>query len=358
MDTLLDPQAGQPVPADRHVDVSGLLAAYQMLKPDPDEPAQRVAFGTSGHRGSSIRHSFNEDHIVAICQAIVEYRQAAGITGPLIMGKDTHALSAPAWQTALDVFTANGVQLIHAETSEYTPTPVVSFNILEYNREQRQTVADGVIITPSHNPPEDGGFKYNPPTGGPADSDATSAIEVRANEILTGGLLDVRRVLAPQRSEQAAVRGERHLRLSYIEALGTVLDMDAIAQSGVRIGIDPLGGSSVEYWDVIAERYGVNIEVVNRAVDPAFTFMTLDWDGRIRMDCSSPYAMAGLIRLKDRFDIAAGTDPDADRHGIVTPSAGLMNPNHFLAVAVWYLFRHRPAGPRPPASARRWSPAP
>jgi phosphoglucomutase len=342
MDTRIDAHAGQPVPADRYVDVQGLIGAYSQLKPDPLEPAQRVAFGTSGHRGSSIRQSFNEDHIVAICQAIVEHRQAAGITGPLIMGKDTHALSGPAWETALEVFTANGVFLVHAETSEFTPTPVISLAILEYNRDQHGTLADGVVITPSHNPPEDGGFKYNPPTGGPADSDVTAAIETRANEILGGGLLDVRRMHAPQRAEQASVRGERHLRRAYIEALGSVLDMDAIASSGVRIGIDPLGGSSVEYWDLIAERYGLDLEVVNRTVDPAFAFMTLDWDGRIRMDCSSSYAMAGLIGMKDRFDIAAGADPDADRHGIVTPSAGLMNPNHFLAVAVWYLFQHRP----------------
>jgi phosphoglucomutase len=337
-----DPLAGKPLPPDRNVDVSGLLSAYGVLKPDPFEPSQQVAFGTSGHRGSSIRQSFNEDHILAICQAIVEHRRAAGITGPLVMGKDTHALSEPAWVTAMEVFTANGVQLIHAETSQYTPTPVVSFAILNHNRDQAGVLADGVVITPSHNPPEDGGFKYNPPTGGPADADITSVIEARANEILRGGLADVRRLLAPQRPEQASIRGEQHLRGAYIEALGSVIDMEAIAGAGIRIGIDPMGGSSIEYWDAIAERYGLDIEVVNRTVDPSFSFMTLDWDGRIRMDCSSPYAMAGLIALKDRFDIAAGTDPDADRHGIVTPSAGLLNPNHFLAVAVWYLFQHRP----------------
>jgi phosphoglucomutase len=324
------------------VDIPGLVGAYTLLRPDPVEPAQRVAFGTSGHRGSSLRRSFNEDHIAAICQAIAEYRQGAGITGPLIMGKDTHALSVPAWETALEVFTGNGVQLAYAETSEYTPTPVVSFAILEYNRGEPGTVADGVVITPSHNPPEDGGFKYNPPTGGPADTGVTALIEARANEILAGGLSDVRRVQAPQRAEQAAIRGERHVRGAYIEALGSVLDMEAIAGSGIRIGVDPLGGASVEYWDAIAERYGLDIDVVNRTVDPAFSFMPPDWDGRIRMDCSSPHAMAGLIALKDRYDIAAGTDPDADRHGIVTPAAGLMNPNHYLAVAVWYLFQHRP----------------
>jgi phosphoglucomutase len=339
---MTDTRAGEPLPRESHVDLTGIVNAYGMLKPDPNQPAQRVAFGTSGHRGSSIRQSFNEDHILAICQAIVEYRHAAGIMGPLIMGRDTHALSQPAWDTAMEVFTANGVQLIYAETSQYTPTPVVSFAILNHNRHQTDVLADGVVITPSHNPPEDGGFKYNPPTGGPADADITSVIEVRSNEILADGLGDVRRLLAPQRPEQAAIRGEQHLRGAYIEELGSVIDMDAIAGAGIRIGIDPLGGSSIEYWDAIADRYGLDIEVVNRVVDPSFSFMPLDWDGRVRMDCSSPWAMAGLIALKDRFDIAAGTDPDADRHGIVTPSAGLLNPNHYLAVAVWYLFQHRP----------------
>jgi phosphoglucomutase len=339
---MTDTRAGEPLPPESPVDLTGIVNAYGMLKPDPNESAQRVVFGTSGHRGSSIRQSFNEDHILAICQAIVEYRQAAGITGPLIMGRDTHALSQPAWATAMEVFTANGVQLIYAETSQYTPTPVVSFAILNHNRGHADVQADGVVITPSHNPPEDGGFKYNPPTGGPADADITSVIEERSNEILADGLNDVRRLLAPQRPEQASIRGEQHLRGAYIEELGSVIDMDAIAGAGIRIGIDPLGGSSIEYWDAIADRYGLDIEVVNRVVDPSFSFMPPDWDGRVRMDCSSPWAMAGLIALKDRFDIAAGTDPDADRHGIVTPSAGLLNPNHYLAVAVWYLFQHRP----------------
>jgi phosphoglucomutase len=339
---MTDTRAGEPLPPESHLDLTGIVNAYGMLKPDPNEPMQRVAFGTSGHRGSSIRQSFNEDHILAICQAIVEYRHAAGITGPLIMGRDTHALSQPAWDTAMEVFTANGVQLIYAETSQYTPTPVVSFAILNHNRYQADGKADGVVITPSHNPPEDGGFKYNPPTGGPADADITSVIEERSNEILADGLNDVRRLLAPQRPEQASIRGEQHLRGAYIEELGSVIDMDAIAGAGIRIGIDPLGGSSIEYWDAIADRYRLDIEVVNRVVDPSFSFMPRDWDGRVRMDCSSPWAMAGLIALKDRFDVAAGTDPDADRHGIVTPSAGLLNPNHYLAVAVWYLFQHRP----------------
>jgi phosphoglucomutase len=340
------PAPGETLPPEQWIDIAGLVAAYHMLQPDSVDPAQRVSFGTSGHRGSAVRHSFNEVHIQAICQAIAEYRTAQGIHGPLFLGRDTHALSEPAWTTALEVFTANGVQLVYDVASPYTPTPVISLAILAHNGSGHAVLADGVVITPSHNPPEDGGFKYNPPTGGPADSGVTGAIEQRANEILSGGSGAVKRVLAPQRAEQAAIIGERHLRDEYVEQLALVVDMDVIAQSGVRIGIDPLGGASIDYWDAIADRYGLSIEVVNPTIDPTFSFMPLDWDGRIRMDCSSPYAMAGLIQLKDRFDIAAGTDPDADRHGIVAPSVGLMNPNHFLAVAVWYLCGNRPGWSR------------
>jgi phosphoglucomutase len=335
-------EAGKPLPEEEQVDIAGLLSAYHALQPDPVDPSQRVAFGTSGHRGSSVRQSYNESHILAICQAVVDYRRAQGITGPLFIGRDTHALSQPTWDTALEVFTANGVHLAHDDESPYTPTPVISHAILVHNRDVPDILADGVVITPSHNPPEDGGFKYNSPNGGPADTDATGAIERRANELLASGLTGVRRLLAPQRAEQVTLAGRRNLLDAYVGDLGSVLDMDAIAGSGVRIGIDPLGGSSVAYWDRIADWYGIDIEVVNTVVDPTFAFMPRDWDGKVRMDCSSPHAMAGLIALKDRFDIAAGADPDADRHGIVTPSAGLMNPNHFLAVAVWYLFQHRP----------------
>jgi phosphoglucomutase len=333
--------AGQPMLTSEPVDIAGLLGAYHMLQPDPQDAGQQVAFGTSGHRGSSVRQNYNEAHILAICQAVVEYRNAQGITGPLFIGRDTHALSGPTWDTALEVFTANGVHLVADADSEWTPTPVISHAILTHNR-LGGARADGVVLTPSHNPPEDGGFKYNPPTGGPADTDVTAAIEQRANEILTAGNTEVRRVRAPERAEQAMLASRRSLRDAYVDDLGAVLDMDAIAHAGIRIGIDPLGGSSIDYWDRIAERFGVDIEVVNRTVDPTFGFMPLDWDGKVRMDCSSPHAMAGLIALKDRFDVAAGSDPDADRHGIVTPSVGLLNPNHFLAVAVWYLFRHRP----------------
>jgi phosphoglucomutase len=341
------PMAGQPLPPEFRTEVSGIVAAYLQLQPDPAEPSHQVAFGTSGHRGSALRQSFNEAHVQAICQAIAEHRAASGITGPLFLGRDTHALSEPAWTTALEVFAANGVDLSYDDVSAYTPTPVISRAILAHNRHAPDALADGVVITPSHNPPEDGGLKYNPPSGGPADTEITAAIERRANELLADGLTDVRRVLAPERAQQASLRGVRGLRADYIDALADVLDMDAIAAAGVRIGVDPLGGSSIDYWDAIAERYDVRIEVVNRTVDPAFEFMPADHDGRIRMDCSSPYAMAGLIELKDRFDVGIGTDPDADRHGIVTPSAGLLNPNHFLAVAAWYLFQHR----------RRWSAA-
>jgi phosphoglucomutase len=333
--------AGQTAPPEQLIDTDALHALYYDERPDAADPAQRVAFGTSGHRGTAGRGSFNEAHILAISQAIAEYRRAAGTDGPLFLGRDTHALSGPAFETAVEVLAANGVELVLDAGSAYTPTPVVSHAILGHNRGRTGGLADGILITPSHNPPEDGGFKYNPPTGGPADTDATQAIEDRANEILAGGLREVRRV-AFDRAVAADTTRRRDLRAAYVDDLGGVLDLERVARADVHIGVDPLGGASAEYWDVIAERYGLRIEVVNRAVEPTFGFMTLDWDGRIRMDCSSPHAMAGLIGLKDRFDVAIGLDPDADRHGIVAPSAGLLNPNHYLAVAVSYLFRHRP----------------
>ena len=331
--------AGQPVPRELLVNVPRLLTRYYAEQPEPSDPAQRVAFGTSGHRGTSLRCGFNEGHVLAMCQAIVECRRGAGTAGPLFVGMDTHALSEPAFVTALEVFAANAVQVVVDENLGYTPTPVVSHAILSHNSVDASERADGVVITPSHNPPEDGGFKYNPPSGGPADTATTTAIQNRANELLADGLKGVRRI-ALRKALQATRR--RNYVAAYVRDLGSVLDMEVIASAGVRIGVDPLGGSGVGYWEPIAAAYGLNIQVVNRVVDPTFSFMRVDHDGRIRMDCSSPYAMAGLIGLKDQFDVAFGNDPDADRHGIVTPSVGLMNPNHYLAVAVWYLFRNRP----------------
>jgi phosphoglucomutase len=328
--------AGRPVAVEQLVDVGRLLDAYGREVPDPAVAGERVSFGTSGHRGSSERRSFNEAHIVAIARAVAEYRAAQGTTGPLFLGADTHALSRPAYESALRVLAANGVPVVRDADSRYTPTPVISHAILSYNRDRDTELGDGVVITPSHNPPEDGGIKYNPPTGGPADTAATSVIERRANELLV------------QRARVEQGRGRvtaRSLTSDYVKDLGSVLDMAAIAGSGVRIGVDPLGGSSLSCWEMIAEHWRLNLEIVNDRMDPAFSFMTLDWDGRIRMDCSSPFAMAGLIGLKDRYDVAIGNDPDADRHGIVTPSRGLLNPNHFLAAAVWYLFRNRPGWP-------------
>jgi phosphoglucomutase len=342
---VTDPLAGMRVPTDRVPDIDGLIACYHSEKPEAADPAERVAFGTSGHRGSSLHRSFNEDHILAISQAVAEVRRANGVSGPLFLGRDTHALSQPAFETAVEVLAANEVDIVLDAGSAFTPTPVVSHAILMYNRSRSDAQADGVVITPSHNPPEDGGIKYNPPHGGPADTDLTDRIEARANELLRAGLRGVRRMPFEQ-ARQAPTTHARGLRAAYIADLKNVLHLEAIAGAGVRIGVDPLGGAGVDYWDAIAEQYGVAIEVVNREVDPAFAFMTLDWDGKIRMDCSSAHAMAGLIEMKDRFDIAAGNDPDADRHGIVTPSGGLLNPNHFLAVAVWYLFQNRPDWPR------------
>jgi phosphoglucomutase len=336
----MHPLAGRPAPPELLENIPRLVSAYYTDEPDPAEPAQRVAFGTSGHRGSSLDGSFNEAHIAAIAQAICEYRQEQGIAGPLHLGMDTHALSEPARATALEVLAANGVRVRIDAALGYTPTPVISHAILEYNGAAAGDVADGVVVTPSHNPPRDGGFKYNPPTGGPADTAATKWIEERANALLEAGLEGVRRI--PLRRALAAATTERHDYVGpYVAGLGEVVDMAAIAGAGLRIGVDPMGGAGVGFWAPIAERYGLELEVVNPVVDPTFAFMRVDHDGKIRMDCSSPAAMAGLVELKGRFDIAFGNDPDYDRHGIVTRSAGLMNPNHYLAVAVDYLFRTR-----------------
>ncbi|MFJ7149234.1 phosphoglucomutase (alpha-D-glucose-1,6-bisphosphate-dependent) [Streptomyces sp. NPDC100445] len=339
-------RAGRPAGPEDLVDVARLVTSYYTLHPDPADPAQRVAFGTSGHRGSSLAGAFNEDHIAATSQAICEYRAAQGTDGPLFLGADTHALSEPARATALEVFAANDVTVLIDSADGYTPTPAVSHAILTHNRGRTTGLADGVVVTPSHNPPADGGFKYNPPSGGPAASDATSWIQDRANQIITGGLKDVRRL--PYERALAADTTRRHDFLgAYVADLPSVLDLDAVRAAGVRIGADPLGGASVAYWGRIAEEHRLDLTVVNPHTDPAWRFMTLDWDGQIRMDCSSPYAMASLIEQRDRYDIATGNDADADRHGIVTPDAGLMNPNHYLAVAISYLYRHReqwPAG--------------
>jgi phosphoglucomutase len=330
------PRAGTPAQPEDLVDVDALLAAYHDRSPDPDDPAQRVAFGTSGHRGSSLRTTFNEAHIAATSQAICQYRAMQGTEGPLFVGRDTHALSEPASTTAIEVFLANGVHVLADERDGFTPTPAVSHAILTHNRGRTAGLADGVVVTPSHNPPSDGGFKYNPPDGGPAGTDATSWIADRANELLRAGLAGVRRApldrAGPARYDFLG---------AYVADLPAVVDLDAVRSAGVRIGADPMGGASVAYWGAIAERYGLDLTVVNPAVDPQFGFMTLDWDGKIRMDCSSPHAMASLVRQRGEFRIATGNDADSDRHGIVTAD-GLMNPNHFLAVAIGYLYAHRP----------------
>ena len=332
--------AGKPPPRSLLVNIPRLVSAYYTHKPDISNPGQRVGFGTSGHRGSPLNNSFNEDHILAISQALCEYRQAKKITGPLFLGKDTHGLSEPALASGLEVFAAAGISVVIQDGFGYTPTPVISHAILTHNRGKKRGFADGVVITPSHNPPQDGGFKYNPPSGGPADTETTRVIEDRANEILGSGLKDVKRM--PYEMALRAGNIHRYDYLTpYVEDLKNIIDMDVIAKEGVKIGVDPLGGSAIDFWDPIAEKYGLSIEVVNREIDPTFSFMTMDKDGKIRMDCSSPYAMANLIKLKDDFDIAFGNDPDCDRHGIVTGSGGLMNPNHYLAVAVWYLFQSR-----------------
>jgi len=339
-------RAGQPAEPSDLIDVGDLLAAYADRVPDPDDPDQQVAFGTSGHRGTSLKTSFNEHHILATTQAICDYRRDQGYDGPLFIGRDTHALSEPAWVSALEVLLANDVDVRVDSRDAFTPTPAVSHAILRANagRTSGGGLADGIVVTPSHNPPSDGGFKYNPPHGGPADTDATSVIAERANDLMRAGLADVKRVA------DVSGAGRYDFLAAYVDDLPAVLDLDAVCAAGVRIGADPLGGASVDYWGAIAERHGLDLTVVNPEVDPTWRFMTLDWDEKIRMDCSSPYAMASLIRRKDEYAIATGNDADADRHGIVTPDGGLMNPNHYLAVAIGYLF----GGARPgwPDTAR------
>jgi phosphoglucomutase len=339
----MHPLAGKPAPESILTNIPRLVAHYYSLAPDPAEPAHRVAFGTSGHRGCADRHSFNEAHILAISQAVAEYRRSAGIDGPLFIGMDTHALSEPALISAVEVFAANGIEVMIDTDSGYTPTPVISHAILGHNRGRHDHLADGVVITPSHNPPADGGFKYNPPSGGPADSAITGWIERRANELLADPG-DIRRWPWERAVRADNVHRHDYLR-PYVDDLGNVIDMEVIRESGIRIGADPMGGSGVAYWEPIAEHYGINLERVRATVDPSFRFMCVDKDGKIRMDCSSPQAMAGLIELKDRYDIAFGNDTDFDRHGIVTPSSGLLNPNHYLAVAINWLFTHRPGWP-------------
>ncbi len=336
----MDPRAGQPAQASDLIDVDAVLAAYEDLHPDVSIPEQRVVFGTSGHRGSSLDTAFNRDHILAISQAICEYRAEQGTDGPLFIGADPHALSGPATATALEVFAANNVTVMLDAADGYTPTPAVSHAILKANRKRTTKLADGICVTPSHNPPRDGGFKYNPPNGGPADSDATSVIAARANDILAGGLRDVKR-MAYRAAKDADTTGYYDFIAGYVGDLENVLDIDAIRDAGVHIGADPLGGASVAYWGAIAERLRLDLTVLNETVDPTWSFMTLDWDGKIRMDCSSPNVMASVVAKSANYAIATGNDADADRHGIVTPDAGLMNPNHYLAVAIDYLYSHR-----------------
>ena len=338
------PLAGKPAPASILIDVARLEREFLERKPDLSDPRQLVSFGTSGHRGTPLDGTLTAAHITAITQAICDYRRAHGIDGPLYMGKDTHALSAPSQSAALQVLAANGVNTIIQQDDGVTPTPVISRAILARNRGRRSQLADGILITPSHNPPEDGGFKYNPPNGGPADTSVTGWIQHRANELLASDNADAKRI-GTEAALKAATTHAEDLVLPYVDDLVNVIDMDAIREAGTSIGVDPLGGASLPYWQSIASRHRLNITVVNTVIDPAFGFMTLDHDGRIRMDCSSPYAMAGLVALKDRYQVAVGNDPDADRHGIVTPSAGLMNPNHFLAVAIEYLVANRPLWP-------------
>ncbi|MFJ8768094.1 phosphoglucomutase (alpha-D-glucose-1,6-bisphosphate-dependent) [Streptomyces clavifer] len=341
---MVHERAGQPAQPGDLVDVARLVTAYYTVRPDPAEPGQRVAFGTSGHRGSALAAAFNDDHIAATTQAICEYRARQGTGGPLFLGADTHALSEPARITALEVLAANGVTVLIDADDGYTPTPAVSHAILTYNRDRAGGLADGIVVTPSHNPPADGGFKYNPPHGGPAGSDATSWIQDRANALIEDGLKEVRRI-PHARALAADTTGRHDFLTAYVDDLPAVLDLDAVRSAGIRIGADPLGGASVAYWGRIAERHRLDLTVVNPLADPTWRFMTLDWDGRIRMDCSSPYAMASLIEQRDAYTIATGNDADADRHGIVTPDGGLMNPNHYLAVAIRYLFSHREGWP-------------
>ena len=342
------PLAGQPAPSAMLIDVAALENEFFGRTPDARDVRQRVSFGTSGHRGTPLDGSFTASHITSITQAICDYRRLRGIDGPLYMGKDTHALSSPAQVAALEVLAANGVETIIQRNDGYTPTPVISRAILVWNQDRRDRLADGIIVTPSHNPPEDGGFKYNPPHGGPADTDVTRWIQDRANELLESKNAGVQR-MSPAAALQAPTTRHEDLVGPYVDDLGEVVDIEAIRAANVTMGVDPLGGASLPYWQAVIERYGLNITIVNSTIDPTFGFMTLDHDGRIRMDCSSPYAMAGLVALRDRFQVAVGNDPDADRHGIVTPSSGLMNPNHFLAVAIDYLVANRPSWP--PAAA-------
>jgi phosphoglucomutase len=337
----LSPLAGKPAPKEMLIDPARLEREYYARKPDPSDPAQLVSFGTSGHRGSPLAGSFNEAHIVAISQAICDYRRAQKISGPLFMGRDTHAVSGPAQRTAVEVLAANEVETVIQRAEGFTPTPAISRAILVYNRDRADRLADGIVVTPSHNPPEDGGFKYNPPNGGPAEADVTGWIEARANALLQESNRGAKR-LPFAAAERAATFSEQDFAAPYVEDLRRVIDMDAIRAAQLKLGVDPLGGAAVHYWEPINRVYGLEIEVVNPRVDPTFSFMTVDHDGKIRMDCSSPYAMASLLGLKDRFDVAFANDTDADRHGIVTPSAGLLNPNHYLAVAVRYLLMHRP----------------
>jgi len=336
-----NPAAGKPVAANALTNIPKLVTAYFASKPDPADPAQRVTFGTSGHRGTSFKNSFNENHILATTQAICDYRKEARLTGPLFVGIDTHALAEPALASAIEVFAANGVDIMVDECGGYTPTPVISHAILTYNKGRKDGLADGVVITPSHNPPEDGGYKYNPPHGGPADTDVTGKVEKQANRYMEEGLKGVARMSYERARKSASVHAHDYIG-PYVADLGDVVDMDLIKSVGVKIGIDPLGGAAVHYWQPIIDRYGVRATIVNDLVDPTFRFMTADWDGKIRMDCSSPYAMASLIQMRDKFDVAFANDTDADRHGIVTRSNGLMNSNHFLATAIAYLFGHRP----------------
>jgi phosphoglucomutase len=336
-----NPAAGKPVDPSSLVNVPRLITAYFASKPDPSDPTQRVAFGTSGHRGTSLKNSFNENHILATTQAICDHRRATGLTGPLFVGIDTHALAEPALVSAMEVFAANGVDIMVDERGGYTPTPVISHAILSYNKGRTSGLADGVVISPSHNPPEDGGFKYNPPHGGPADTDVTGKVEEAANAYMEADMKGVARMPYERARKAPSTHPHDYIR-PYVADLGNAVDMALIKSSGVKIGIDPLGGAAVHYWQPLIDHYGINAAVVNDAVDPTFRFMTADWDGKIRMDCSSPFAMASLIAMRDRFDVAFANDTDADRHGIVTRTGGLMNPNHFLAAAIAYLFAHRP----------------
>ncbi|GBQ89867.1 phosphoglucomutase (alpha-D-glucose-1,6-bisphosphate-dependent) [Asaia krungthepensis] len=339
--TSVSPLAGKTLDKNALADIPALISAYYNRKPDPSVAAQRVAFGTSGHRGSSLHTSFNENHILAVAEAICRYRKDKGIDGPLFIGIDSHALSAPAQRSAIEVFAAHGVEVRIDCHDRFTPTPVVSHAILTYNKGRSTGLADGVVITPSHNPPVDGGFKYNPPHGGPADTDITKLVQDQANAFLSGGLKDVHRLPYEEARKADCVRGHDFI-TPYVDDLGAVIDMDAIRGSSIRIGIDPLGGAALDYWPAILKRYDLKATIVSDELDPAFGFMTADWDGQIRMDCSSPYAMARLIGMGSQFDVAFATDTDADRHGIVSRPAGLMNPNHYLAVAIWYLFNNRP----------------